>query len=612
MGNYEGKDATFSDDYGNLGMTHRQQVNDNLLLVNQIMTNWGLTDRLSVDAGASYNMVRGYEPDRRINQITRNETGYGLVGGNTQFRTFSSLTENDLNLRAGVVYRLKDDWEEISRLRFGYTGRIINDDFKQTEYNMVTLNGPSFTSVDDISLDDFYSAAHFNDRFTLDNAVDKYAVKKNIHSVYAEAVYQFTRHWVINLGLKYDNVDMTVDYNVDKGNSKGKNNIRKNYFLPSLNIRYRLNDKNALRLGLSKTYTLPQSKEISPYRYVGVNFKSQGNANLKPSDNYNIDLKWDFNPTSTELISVTAFYKMIKNPISRIETPSAGGFLSYENVADQATVTGIELEIRKKIFSRPTANNGMNRLTAGLNGSYIYTNAKVNDPNIAATDTDGSQLEGAAPWIANFDLSHTYVSAGYSFTNTLVLGYVGEKVYTIGTQGFQDVMEEGVATLDFVSQAKLGKHIALTLKARNASVIARNIYSALSELDSANEPYFKHRLDSLQQIIAQTDTDVRDRLQNADTTFLIYHPALSYFARDYGLKQISIEEGGKEPSPAHLKELIETCRRDNARVIFVQQEFDTRNARLIADELGVTVVPINPLSYEWREEMINVANALAK
>ena len=73
----------------------------------------------------------------------------------------------------------------------------------------------------------FYSAAHFNDRFTLDNAVDKYTVKKNIHSVYAEAVYQFTRHWVINLGLKYDNVDMTVDYNVDKGNSKGKNNIRK-------------------------------------------------------------------------------------------------------------------------------------------------------------------------------------------------------------------------------------------------------------------------------------------------------------------------------------------------------------------------------------------------
>lgn len=148
--------------------------------------------------------------------------------------------------------------------------------------------------------------------------------------------------------------------------------------------------------------------------------------------------------------------------------------------------------------------------------------------------------------------------------------------------------------------------------ARNASVIAANIYAALCELDSPNEAYYQHRRDSMLEVIAQTDCKVRKMLQQADSTFLIYHPALSYFARDYGLKQICIEEGGKEPSPAHLKELIETCKRDNARVIFVQQEFDTRNARLIADELGIAVVPINPLSYEWQTEMINVAKALAK
>ena len=131
-------------------------------------------------------------------------------------------------------------------------------------------------------------------------------------------------------------------------------------------------------------------------------------------------------------------------------------------------------------------------------------------------------------------------------------------------------------------------------------------------MDSTNAPYYKHRLDSLQGIITRTDNELRELLQHADTTFLIYHPALSYFARDYGLKQISIEEGGKEPSPAHLKNLIETCRRDNAHVIFVQQEFDTRNAKLIADELGVDVIPINPLSYDWQEEMINIAKALTK
>ena len=146
--------------------------------------------------------------------------------------------------------------------------------------------------------------------------------------------------------------------------------------------------------------------------------------------------------------------------------------------------------------------------------------------------------------------------------------------------------------------------------ANNAIILAENIYHALCELDVSHQSYYKERLDSLKQAIQQTDQTIRELLQKADRTFLIYHPALSYFARDYGLKQISIEEEGKEPSPAQLKTLIETCRKENIHVIFVQQEFDIRNAQLIADELGVTIIPINPLSYDWSTEMINVAKAL--
>ena len=146
--------------------------------------------------------------------------------------------------------------------------------------------------------------------------------------------------------------------------------------------------------------------------------------------------------------------------------------------------------------------------------------------------------------------------------------------------------------------------------ANNAIILAENIYQALCELDASHQSYYKERLESLKQAIQQTDQTIRELLQKADRTFLIYHPALSYFARDYGLKQISIEEEGKEPSPAQLKTLIETCRKENIHVIFVQQEFDIRNAQLIADELGVTIIPINPLSYDWPSEMINVAKAL--
>ena len=132
----------------------------------------------------------------------------------------------------------------------------------------------------------------------------------------------------------------------------------------------------------------------------------------------------------------------------------------------------------------------------------------------------------------------------------------------------------------------------------------------MEELDAKNSEYYKNNLDSLTQIIENTDETIKSIIADADKTFLIYHPALTYFARDYGLEQISIEEGGKEPSPAHLQSLIKLCKEKNAKVIFVQQEFDMRNAETIAKELGVEVVPVNPLNYNWTEEMVNTAKAL--
>lgn len=146
----------------------------------------------------------------------------------------------------------------------------------------------------------------------------------------------------------------------------------------------------------------------------------------------------------------------------------------------------------------------------------------------------------------------------------------------------------------------------------NALIIARNTYKALCQLDKENEAYYLNRYDSLCQRIMHTDSIIRKTLQQPGTaqSFMIYHPALSYFARDYGLQQISIEEGGKEPSPAHLKDLVDLCRQEDVRIIFIQPEFDRRNAEIIARETGTDIVPINPLSYDWEAEMLAVAQAL--
>lgn len=181
------------------------------------------------------------------------------------------------------------------------------------------------------------------------------------------------------------------------------------------------------------------------------------------------------------------------------------------------------------------------------------------------------------------------------------------KVYDT-SRGIDLIRDKGHWHGDHFHEGGVEPHVWNSTK--NASIIADNIYAALCELDAEHQADYKHRLDSLKETIARTEANVSAFLKNASTTFLIYHPALSYFARDYGLKQISIEEGGKAPSPAQLKNLIETCRKEEAHTIFVQEEFDQRNAQLIADELGVKVVSINPLSYDWAEEMIRIAKAL--
>ena len=92
---------------------------------------------------------------------------------------------------------------------------------------------------------------------------------------------------------------------------------------------------------------------------------------------------------------------------------------------------------------------------------------------------------------------------------------------------------------------------------------------------------------------------------------MIYHPSLTYLAEEYGLNQMAIEENGKEPSAATLKNLIDKVSDSGAKVIFVQQEFDEKNAATIAKELGLKIVKINPLNYNWKEETINIAKAIS-
>lgn len=462
FGDYFGlNNSRFQGTDSETGLMRRQQINDNSLLVNQLISRWNLSNRWKLNLGTSFNLVNGNEPDRRINHLSYENNIYLPIRstGNQQ-RYFSELNENDLNFKADIIYKLSTDDNNNSEIRFGYNGRFVNRTFEAIEYDHNVVYQQEFTS-DDFLLDSYFNKENLaNNAFRLDRNIDEYSVTKFINSGYGEIAYQIGRNLVAMGGARFSQVFVKVDYNVDKGGAKGTTYIDKYFVLPSFSFKYDLNSKNTFRLGAGQTYTLPQDKEVSPYRYIGKNFRSQGNPELQPATNYNVDLKWDNYMSAGEIISVNGFFKYIQDPISRVEKASAGGFLTYDNISDYALISGVEVELKKNLL-----NTATHTISLGLNGSYIFTKLKL-DTLESFTNTT-SELEGSAPFIVNSDLTYSFTKNNFTWTNALVLNYFYDRVYSIGTNGFEDIIEKGIPTLDFISNLKFNKKWSMGLKVKN-------------------------------------------------------------------------------------------------------------------------------------------------
>lgn len=149
------------------------------------------------------------------------------------------------------------------------------------------------------------------------------------------------------------------------------------------------------------------------------------------------------------------------------------------------------------------------------------------------------------------------------------------------------------------------------MSAANAKLMAQNIAKTLGSLFPEMESEFSANLIHLMAEIDSVDRAVRSILDSSGRkTFVIYHPALGYFARDYGLTQLSIEFEGKNPSAKGVMEVVERCRAEGISVVLSQSQFDTHNAQMVARELNGRVVKVDQLQENWPESMIQIAKAI--
>ena len=145
----------------------------------------------------------------------------------------------------------------------------------------------------------------------------------------------------------------------------------------------------------------------------------------------------------------------------------------------------------------------------------------------------------------------------------------------------------------------------------NARLFCKAICAAVCKVDTTNVNEYKTNTERLIAQIDSVDAEVRKTLDGADCrTFVIAHPALSYFSQDYGLTQFSIEIEGKETNAKELENLIVKCKTEGVKVVLVQAGFNKVVAESLAKEIQAEMVEINPLNYDWRGEMIRIANAI--
>jgi len=151
------------------------------------------------------------------------------------------------------------------------------------------------------------------------------------------------------------------------------------------------------------------------------------------------------------------------------------------------------------------------------------------------------------------------------------------------------------------------------LSPRLVKIQAETISAALVQLDPENKDYylqqkqvFLKELDKLDQEITATLSGVKDK------SFLVYHPAWGYFARDYGLQEVAIEEHGKEPGAREMSRIIDYAKKNQIKTIFDSSQHSTHSADAIAAELGARVVLLDPLAADYMDNIRKVAKTMAE
>lgn len=474
--------STLSQIQDQLGYTNSLATNPNIIIRdngfqetsywnNQIFANYDLTEngKHAIKGGFSYVKTALEQPDRKfVTGEKINDTEIiTTYGGNNLIRQYFDVS-GDRFFSGMFEYNLKLAEKEngkSTKIAIGYNG-VSNEEVSSYRFifGRPLIPNSFVTSINTInsSIEEDVNAGLLN--FTEESSADyKTKLYQNTNAGYVNAFFNFGEKWEVNAGVRAENFTREIKYKEigDQFTSKfRKKNIEELDILPSVNVKYLLNDRSNVRFASSKTITKPVSIEVMPIQYVNPdNTVELGNFNLTNSDNLNFDLKYELFPNNNELIVLGVFAKQITNPIERIFIPTAssgGQITTYQN-SKQATLFGAEVEL---LLQLKRIGSALDNFSWGFNTSIMKTEVTVDKVQNPLENTSKRALQGAAEWVVNSDLKYDFEFIKEMKNSiSVVYGVSGDRIFAVGTAGLDHIYEKPFHKLDFVWSSKLSKNI---------------------------------------------------------------------------------------------------------------------------------------------------------
>lgn len=448
--------------------------NSRMAYSGQFAGNHILSDKDNLDWTLGLSYANKKQPDRRM--INWDENGFVgdlhegemMVDQNEITRDYNKLDEYTYSLGANYSHTFSFDNGFKPILKAGTYAEYRDRKYKNRAFfyrwkqDNMPGDFPYRDVVSEILIPENFDANKLYIYEDTDNR-NSYTGKNTLAAGYI-AVNLPLNKWNIYAGARLEHNKMElVSYTTIKENMTRTKDYTYTDIFPSINLSYNINKQNLMRLAYGRSVNRQEFREISSSVYYDFDMFSSviGNTNLKPAYINNFDVRYEFYPSGSEIISLALFYKDFKDPIEWTYIDAGGSYTYTFLNAKSANNYGIELDIKKNLDFI-----GLKNFSLTFNGAIIKSKVKFEENSI---NEHNRPMQGQSPYLINTGLF--YQNDKWGLTSSLLYNIIGKRIVGIGkvdtsegstiNNDIPDMYEMPRNTIDFSITKKLGKQFEI-------------------------------------------------------------------------------------------------------------------------------------------------------